>query len=110
MCACGAFVALLPAQPNEPHIAPGAVQRQSAPGLLGTGAIEVDDADIVGLDNHAQFSAIGFGQDEARRGDAMDRLAYLDPARDAPVVFGDRPAVNLRVVLCGIAAVEADRE
>src|SRR3546814_11882601 len=58
----------------------------------------------------AQPAAVGFGEFVARRGYAIDRLAQLNPAREARVPLGHRPAVILGVILGRGAAVEADDE
>ena len=54
------------------------MQGHPALGFFCAGALEIDDAHIVGNDDHAQLAAVGFGQFIARRGDAIDRLPGLD--------------------------------
>src|SRR3546814_12658285 len=59
------------AQPHEPHASLAAEERQAALGLLRAGAVEIGNADVVALDDHAQPAAVGFGEFVARRGYAI---------------------------------------
>src|SRR3546814_16200764 len=61
------------AQRHEPHASLAAEERQAALGLLRAGAVEIGNADVVGLDDHAQPAAVGFGGFVARRGYAIAR-------------------------------------
>src|SRR3546814_12457759 len=69
------------AQPHEPHASLAAEERQAAPGLLRAGAVEIGNADVVALDDHAQPAAVGFSAFVTGGGSALDWPAQRDPPR-----------------------------
>src|SRR3546814_3409895 len=60
------------AQPHEPHASLAAEARPAALGLHRAGAVEIGNAELVALDDHAQPAAVGFGEFVARRGYAIE--------------------------------------
>src|SRR3546814_2042528 len=64
------------AQRHEPHASLAAEERQAALGLLRAGAVEIGNADVVGLDDHAQPAAVGRSEEHTSELQSLMRISY----------------------------------